>query len=199
MYNFLSAILIGFITASIPGPVSLFFISRTLKSGSGAGVPIALGATAVDFIYSTIAVLGLSTVLDLFRGNEDQIRIIGGILLIYLAYYELMVDRQSDMLYLKNKKKFKLFLKIFFLNLSNPLTIGSFVGIFAGISDEILAISEACVIGLGVFIGSNTWFLLLGLLITKIKKKIPIIWLTRIKFLAAGTIGLLGLSIIFGF
>lgn len=199
MYNFLSAILVGFITASIPGPVFLFFLSKTLKAGSRAGVAIALGATVVDFIYSTASALGVSVILDLVMINKDYIRILGGILLIYLAYYELSIDIQSDVLYLKERKNFKLFLKILLINLSNPLTIGSFMGIFTGVIDKVSTVSEAFIIGLGVFIGSNIWFLLLGLLIIKIRKKIPIAWLTRIKFVAAGIIGLLGLSIIFRF
>ncbi len=199
MYSFLTAIAVGFITAAIPGPVFLFFLSKTLKAGSKAGIAIALGATVVDFIYSAVAALGVSVILEIFVVNKDYIRILGGILLIYLAYYELRIDIQPDVLYLKERKNFKLFLKILLINLSNPLTIGSFMGIFVGVIDKVSTVSEAFIIGLGVFIGSNIWFLLLGLLIIRIRKKIPIAWLTRIKFIAAGIIGLLGLSIIFGF
>jgi threonine/homoserine/homoserine lactone efflux protein len=190
---------VGFITAAIPGPVFLFFVSRTLKGGFSVGIPIALGATVVDFIYSTIAALGLSAASELFTGNENYIKIFGGLFLIYLAYYELQFDIKADALHLRERMYFKLFLKIFFLNLSNPLTIGSFIGMLAGISNEISSISEAFIIGLGVFFGSSIWFLILGLLIIKIRKRIPIVWLTRIKLFAVVTIGLLGLSTIFGF
>lgn len=192
MTHFWDAFFIGFVTAAIPGPVFLFFVSRTLKTGAATGIAVALGAAAIDFIYSSISALGLSQVSSFLIGYKSYARAIGCIFFLYFAYYEWNFDVKTGELTVKERKVIKIFFKIFLLNLTNPITIVSFIGMFFGRGYEINNTLDALLMGLGVFFGSILWFLILGSVVLKIRRKIPRVWINRIKYFSAAGIATLG-------
>ena len=65
------------------------------------------------------------------------------------------------------------------------MTILSFIGIFASMSGDIITTSESVAMVIGLFLGSMTWWLILGSIVTKIKHRLPEAWIHRIRYLSA--------------
>jgi putative LysE/RhtB family amino acid efflux pump len=65
------------------------------------------------------------------------------------------------------------------------MTILSFLGIFATISSGPTTIAQGLLMVAGVFLGSMSWWFILGTAINKVKDKVPEIWFERIKLISA--------------
>lgn len=77
------------------------------------------------------------------------------------------------------------FLSTFFLTLTNPMTIISFAGVYAGlgIGYENSSTSHALITTLGVFLGSIVWWFILSLIASIFRDKFTSkssIWLNKI-------------------
>ena len=123
------------------------------------------------------------------------VKIIGGVFLLYLAYKEIRSEQSDEVATITSEK---LILKVFFLTLTNPMTILSFIGIFASIGNGPTSVSESLTMVVGIFIDSMTWWLVLGGIILKIKHKLPVVWVHRIRYLSALILGGFGAIAIIG-
>ena len=65
MALYAGALFVLFLT---PGPVWLATAARTLAHGAGAAFPLVLGVALGDFLWSLLAILGLSWVVDSYAG-----------------------------------------------------------------------------------------------------------------------------------
>ena len=73
--------------------------------------------------------------------------------------------------------------------------IVSFIAIFASITSINRAGSstvEAFAMVIGIFLGSMTWWLILGTIVLKIKHKLPGSWINYIRYLSAVILSLFG-------
>ena len=72
----------------------------------------------------------------------------------------------------------------FVLALTNPVTIFAFVAVFAAFGlGHRLNILSACILVIGVFVGSSLWFLAIGYIATLFRKKLDaggLRWVNRI-------------------
>lgn len=183
---FLQSVLIGIAIAAPVGPIGLLCIKKTLEIGLKAGLAVGFGAALADSIYGLIAGLGLTAITEILIGKASTIQLIGGILLILLAIKELRSKPSSNELTTNTSSSLpKLSLIIFFLTLTNPLTILSFLAIFATIAGNNISIPESILMVAGIFLGSMLWWTLLASIINKIHHKLPQSWIHRIKFLSA--------------
>jgi putative LysE/RhtB family amino acid efflux pump len=199
LLSLIQAIVIGFAIAAPVGPIGMLCIRKTLERGMLGTVAVGIGAALADSLYGIIAATGLGTISHFLLGHSNIIKFIGGAFLIYLAYREISVAPVSKDLTIKsNKDLLPLIWEVFFLTLTNPMTILSFVGIFASIGGGSDSISNSFAIVLGIFIGSMLWWLILGWAITKIKHKLPEAWLHKIRYLSAFIIGIFGIIAILG-
>jgi len=122
------------------------------------------------------------------------IKLVGGVFLLYLGYKELTVKPSSVGVTVgKSKNTSRLTAGVFFLTLTNPATILSFIGIFASIGGGATFTTEMFLLVIGIFLGSMTWWLFLGTLIIKIKHKLPESWIHGIRYLSAIILGGFGL------
>jgi threonine/homoserine/homoserine lactone efflux protein len=165
-----NGIIIGFCLAAPVGPIGLLCIRKTLMFGWSAGFVSGLGAACADGLYGCIASCGLAVVSQFLIAHAGALKLIGGIFLCYLGIKTIIgctKHRLSDSE--KTEKRAYVFLvgdfiSVFFLTLTNPLTILSFIAIFGGMGvvsmahDYIQAVMLAC----GVFIGSALWWLVLS-------------------------------------
>ena len=97
-----------------------------------------------------------------------------------------------------HKTLFGDFLSTFFLTLSNPMTILSFLAVFAGLglTEELSDRTNAAILIFGVFLGSSLWWLILSEGVTFFRKKlsqIVMLWINRIAGLVISAFGLLAL------
>lgn len=198
MQYFFEAFLIGLAIATVPGPLTMIFVRKTVKLGIRGALAIGLSVAAGDFLYSTIAALGMSFVSDLLISYQHIIRPLGGMFLLYLAYQDFRSDAKMKVENVGEKTTVGLCTKIFFLTISNPLTIAGFVGIFAGLSNEYTTIRDLFVMGLGVMFGSIIWWIIIGSIVLKIRHAIPAKFLDKIKYVSAPLLAIFGLMAIFG-
>lgn len=162
---FLKGLIIGFAIAAAVGPICLLCIHRSLTRGFKMGIMTGLGAACADGVYGAVAAFGLTAVSSLLIAHQLWIRIIGGLFLIYLGIK--IFFKKTDMQSENNKPEksaWNAAATTFFLTLTNPMTILSFVAIFAGlgIGTTHPDFNHAVAMVLGVVFGSGLWWLILS-------------------------------------
>ena len=196
---FLKACLIGFTIAAPVGPIGILCIRRTLEIGFLGTLAVGLGAALADSTYGLIAALGLTALSQTLFENAFYIKLLGGLFLIYLAYKEIkMKPKKLDREERSSKNFWTTIPSIYFLTLANPMTILSFIGIFATLGNDFSSLAQPMIMVAGVFLGSMVWWLLLGAFVLKIKEKVPDVWIHRIRYLSAFILGGFGLFSILG-
>lgn len=78
-----SAFLLSIIS---PGPNILAIIGTSMARGRTSGLALALGVATGSFLWATLTVAGLSTLLATYAAALTVIKIIGGCFLLWLAY-----------------------------------------------------------------------------------------------------------------
>ncbi len=190
--------LIGIAIAAPIGPIGMLCIRKTLEFGLRGTIAVGFGAALVDGLYSIIASTGLSAISCFLLKKIIYIKIMGGFFLLYLAFNELRILSISSQTIKNNTRELvKLTGEVFLLTLTNPMTILSFISLFASIIDNKINIVDSRWLVLGIFLGSMTWWLILGLFICKVKHKLPKNYISYINFISAFIIGGFGIYVIF--
>lgn len=112
-------------------------------------------------------------------------RLIGGIFLLYLGWKTFVAKPATETKTVSHTTLINDFISTFFLTITNPMTILSFLAVFAGLglSNVNGDYFQASALVLGVFLGSAAWWLLLSEGITLFRKKISqkfMRWINRI-------------------
>jgi len=165
-------IILGISIAAPVGPVGVICIRRTLAQGMKSGFVAGLGAATADAIYGSIAVFGISVVSTILLGYQAHLHFIGGVFLLYLGYTTFKAQPAKVNGNAGREGLIKVYLYMVFLTLTNPMTILSFVAIFAGFgvgSDKVNYISAFFLV-IGVFLGSLLWWLFLSSLVNKVRQ-----------------------------
>ncbi len=180
----LRGLLIGFSIAAPVGPIGVLCIRRTLADGRWSGLFSGLGAASADAIYGCVAGFGLAFISNFLVSQQLWLRIIGGAFLCYLGLKTLTAKPAEQAATARGKGLFGAYASTFFLTLTNPMTILSFVAIFAGLglANTASNYSTAGILVLGVFTGSVLWWLILvggvGLFREKFNKR-GLQWVNR--------------------
>ncbi|MFZ5821576.1 MAG: LysE family transporter [Chloroflexota bacterium] len=195
---FLRGLLIGFSIAAPVGPIGVLCIRRTLAEGRLVGFLSGLGAASADMLYGAIAAFGLTAVQSLLVGQRGWLAPLGGLFLLYLGARTFFSKPAQEAASAKGYGKFSAWLTTFFLTLTNPMTILSFIAIFAGLrlgeTDGDLA--SAALMVLGVFLGSAAWWLTLSAGVGLLRDKFTpalMVWVNRLAGLIIFAFGLLAL------
>lgn len=194
---FLKGLIIGLAIAAPVGPIGLLCIHRSLTHGFRMGLMTGLGAALADGLYGAVAGFGLTAISSLLISYQLWIRALGGIFLIYFGiklFFTNPVDQSKD----RNSEKSLLHTcgTTFFLTLSNPMTILSFVAIFAGLGIGTVHpnASHAVMMVFGVILGSSLWWLMLSFSFSLIlHKRITESALQIINKISGGVIFLFGI------
>jgi len=195
---FLRGLIIGFSIAAPVGPIGVLCIRRTLAEGRLAGFFSGLGAATGDMLYGAVAAFGLKAVQDLLVGQSNWLRLAGGIFLLYLGvrtFFSRPVESGTDD---RRKGLFGAYLTTLFLTITNPLTILSFIIIFAGLrlGESGGSFLSASLMVMGVFLGSAFWWLTLSTGVNLLRNKVTsasLMWINRIAGVVIFTFGILSL------
>jgi len=160
----LKGLLLGFSIAAPVGPIGVLCIRRTLADGRAAGFVSGLGAATADAIYGSIAAFGLTIISGFLTSQEIALRLVGGAFLCYLGIKTLLAQPSERAANAQGVGLVGSYASTFFLTLTNPMTIFSFLAVFAGLgfvsgSSDFLS---AALLVLGVFAGSAMWWLALS-------------------------------------
>jgi threonine/homoserine/homoserine lactone efflux protein len=196
---FLRGLLIGFSIAAPVGPIGVLCIRRTLSEGRLAGFLSGIGAASADMLYGAIAAFGLTVVQELLIGQSDWLRIVGGIFLLYLGVKTFHAKPSEKAAASARGGLFDAYLTTFFLTITNPLTILSFIAIFAGLQlgETGGNYTSAIFMVLGVFLGSAIWWLTLSTGVSLLRNKFTPAWLIWVNRLAGAIIFIFGVLALF--
>src|SRR4051794_24657462 len=167
-------IVLGFSIAAPVGPIGLLCIRRTLADGRAAGLTTGLGAAAADCAYGFMAALGLTAVSSILVSHQWWIQLLGGLFLCYLGISTFLSKPANAPANLQSSGLWLNFGSTFLLTIMNPMTILSFVAVFAGLglASAGVAYGESAMLVLGVFVGSAAWWFLLSGLTSMLRQKV---------------------------
>ncbi|MDP4103582.1 MAG: LysE family transporter [Bacillota bacterium] len=195
----IKGLIIGFSIAAPVGPIGVLCIRRTLEHGRFIGFVSGLGAATADGLYGMIAGFGLTLITNFLIGQQLWIHFIGAMFLSYLGV-KIFFSRPSNVsAEAKGNKPFTAYASTFFLTITNPVTILSFIAIFSGLG---ITNNDKTTLGLflvlGVFLGSALWWLLLSSIagiVANRMKNFSLSFVNRISGLILLSFGLYGLII----
>jgi len=181
----LSGFVIGFSIAAPVGPIGILCIRRTLAQGRVSGLISGLGAALADAVYGGIAGLGLTIITGFLIDQQIWLHIIGGGFLLYLGIKIFYSKRVAEVSMQGDHNLWADFISTFSLTITNPMTILSFVAIFAGlglgsVGDDYLAVSLFI---FGVFAGSMSWWSVVSGIAGWYKGKLDLtglLWVNRV-------------------
>jgi threonine/homoserine/homoserine lactone efflux protein len=162
-------LLIGFAIAAPVGPIGLLCIQRTLVHGRLAGLATGLGAASADALYGMVAGFGLTAVSGFLAQQRLWLGLIGGAFLCYLGVRTWRARPGVQALGEADwgqtfHGRWAAYGSTLLLTLTNPMTIFSFMAVFAGLGLAAApgGYTRAGLLVLGVFLGSAAWWLLLS-------------------------------------
>lgn len=195
----LNGFIIG-LSASIPlGPIGIICIQKTINKGHLSGLVAGSGAAFADTFYAILAGFGVTFITNFIEEQQMIIRIIGGVILLYLGYRIFSTNPAIQMRKKHVSKNFLGdFISIFFLTLSNPMTIFFFGAAFAGfgvVKEQSSLLELFQLIG-GVFLGAFAWWFTLTTIVNLFRKKFRLKRLWWINKIAGSLVILFGIFVI---
>ena len=174
--NFLlKGVVIGFSIAAPVGPIGVLCIRRTLANGRAMGLATGMGAATADATYGLIAAFGLTVISNFLVGQRFTLGLLGGLFLCYLGIKTFISRPGGKDSEIGSGSLFSAWFTTLFLTLANPMTILSFIAVFAGFG---LAASpdyfSASLMVAGVFLGSAAWWLILSNAVALLRSRLNI-------------------------
>ncbi len=185
---------LGFLVALQLGPMSLFLIRSTLRSGLAVGLAIGGGIALVDAVYAALGALGAASLLAI-DPLRTTLALLGAAVLLVLGArtlrdaFRVRADAETADEVVSPRRAFATALAA---TASNPATIASWAAIFAAASGVGADDSPALLVA-GVGAGSLCWVTLLAL-VTATARRAAGPRAIRIADIVAG-VGLVGFGI----
>jgi threonine/homoserine/homoserine lactone efflux protein len=193
---FSKGILLGFAITIPVGPIGLLCIDRSLRHGKLSGFATGMGAALADTLYGLLATVGMSHVMGFLLGNERLFKIFGGCVLIVVAYKlfrsspPVLIERTHG----QKRPLLRLLIESFLLTLSNPMTILSYMAVYAGLGITATTQMEISSVLAGVFVSSSLWWFSLSFMTFFLRAKVELKYLNLFSKASSLIIALLGFS-----
>lgn len=189
-------LVLGFSVAAPVGPIGILCMDRSLRHGKLSGFSTGMGAAAADTVYGAIAAIGIASVMGFLAGYERELRFIGGLLLLIVAWRMYITPPPVFQQRTPGQKRplARLFTESFVLTISNPMTILGFMAVYAGLGIQADNMQGICIVLAGVFIGSAAWWLSLSVGTVLMRHRLTPKMLSRFSKGAGVTIGIFGLA-----
>ena len=185
---------IGLSIAAPVGPIGVLCIRRSLAEGRQIGLATGLGAATADAAYGAVAGFGLTSVSRFLVGHKSLLGFLGGLFLCYLGVRTFISKPAVEAAEVRGGGLLSAYLSTVFLTITNPMTILSFVAVFAGFGLGVLPdYMSATLLVAGVFIGSASWWLILSSGVALFKSRISSNWMQAVNRLSGGIIFACGL------
>lgn len=186
---FFKGAIIGLSIAAPVGPIGVLCIRRSLANGRLVGFVTGLGAATADALYGCVAGFGLTVISSFLMDQRFWLGLIGGIFLCYLGVRTFVSKPAEKPADARAENLPSAYLSTLALTLTNPTTILSFIAVFAGFglgaSPNYFA---ACIMVLGVFIGSALWWLFLSTGVAIFHSRVTPAWMRNINRLSGAII-----------
>jgi len=192
MYNieiFLKGLLVGLLVSAPMGPIGVLCVQKTINKGRFMGFFSGLGAATADTTYAVLAAFGVTYITNFMNQNRLAFQIFGIAILLFLGFRMLLKNPISQYRYYRTSTKrtnaISDYISVFFLTVSNPLTIVFFGAAFSmlGLMSEENSFYNGLSLVWGVFAGAVAWWFTLTYLVDIFRKHFRlrgILWLNRI-------------------
>ena len=189
--------LIGLMVSVPLGPMGVLTIQKTLHKGALSGFIAGMGAACADLFYATVAAFGLGFVINTIKTHEVILQIVGGIFLLIMGlniYFANPLKQIKARRRVTKKGLLGDFLSLFFLTVSNPVTVVVFMAVFAGTSvlGETPTFSTEITLLIGVLLGGSAWWYTLSTIVNVFRKKFKLRVLVTINRVSGIIITILG-------
>jgi threonine/homoserine/homoserine lactone efflux protein len=186
--------IIGFCAAVPVGPIGALCIRRSLAYGRPIGLATGFGAATADAVYGSVAAFGLTAISGFLVSQRSWIDLPGGLLLCFLGVVTFLKKPVEQDTEIRSGGLLWAYLSSLFLTLTNPMTILSFMAIYAVVGlgapqDYLSAIALVA----GVFVGSALWWLLLSGIVSLFRLRVSSSLMQAINRVAGGIIAAFGL------
>ena len=186
--------IIGLSIAAPVGPIGVLCIRRSLADGGKAGLATGLGAATADAAYGCVAGFGLTVISSFLVGQKMWLGLIGGLFLCWLGIQTFRSKPADKPAEAKSTGLLSAYLSTFFLTATNPMTILSFVAIFAGFGlGASPDYASAVLLVAGVFIGSALWWMILSGAVSLFRARIDAAWMQAVNRISGAIILAFGL------
>lgn len=196
---FIKGLLLGVAIAAPIGTIGVLCLRRLITRGGIHCLVSGLGAATADAIFAILAAFGMALVADTLSGLHLWVRIASGLLVGGIGV-RIFVSRPT--LAPPNGETEGLvrsFFTIFLITISNPANILAIAAIMGALGVMSTAGGHSpwlvgAMLALGVFLGSASWWVVLGLLHTLFDIELgekQLVWVNRI-----GGVCLMGLGVL---
>ena len=181
----IKGLVLGFSIAAPVGPIGILCIRRTLAEGRLHGIVSGIGAATADAFYGALAGFGFTFVTSFLVAQQAWLQIFGGLFLCYLGVTTFFSKPAQEAAAARSGGLVQSFGSTLLLTLSNPMTIFSFVAVFASVglgSGVEKPLTVLSFIG-GVFCGSALWWLFLAVGVGALRSRLTpaiFVWVNRI-------------------
>ena len=206
MYDILylfKGMLVGLMVSIPLGPMGVLIIQKTLHKGALSGFIAGMGAASADFFYAKEEAFGLGYVINTVQTHELLLQIIGGIFLLCIG---LKIYFDNPIRQIRQRRQGRVsktgllgdYLSLFFLTVSNPITVVVFMAVFAGMSvfGESSSMLGELLVVIGVLLGGGVWWYTLSTLVNIFRKKFRLRVLITINRVSGLVITILGALVI---
>lgn len=167
----LKGTMVGVLIAAPFGSVGVLCLRRLITRGGVVCLVSGLGAALADALFAILAAFGLALVAGWLAGIQLWIRIASGLLVgaiglkVFFARPEPVAESPTS------GGLVAAFISIFLLTVSNPANILGMAAIMSATgvmsaTGSLNPVAEGGVLALGVFLGSASWWVVLGLIST---------------------------------
>ena len=199
IFLFVQAVLMGLVVAVPVGPLGLLCISRALGLGPTYGLFSGLGVATADALAAGIAALGITLVSGFLSEHQIILRLVGGAFLCYLGWKIYRTEPVAQAPIKNINGLVGAYATTLFLTISNPVTILSFIAIYAGwhvpsLDGHLVA---AATLALGVFTGSALWWVALFICLKAFHEKVNLRFLFWVHRVSGSIIAICGVIVLF--
>jgi threonine/homoserine/homoserine lactone efflux protein len=196
MFNisfFIKGIIIGILVSAPMGPIGVLCIQKTVNKGRFLGFFSGLGAATADTLYAVLAAFGVTFITNFMTQNRLIFQIVGIIVLLFMGMRMLFNNPIKQYRYYRTSSRKNNaigdYVSVFFLTISNPLTIIFFGAAFTmlGLFTSSEGDKANSILVAGVFTGASFWWFILTYVVDIFRKHFrlrSIYWLNRISGIA---------------
>lgn len=180
---FLKGIAAGMVIAVPVGPVAVICIKRAMYYGLPGGFSAGMGAAIADAFFGAVAGFGIAAISHFLITQEQVIRGVGGLILVVMGILFFFFPGAPPEKGASRAGLAGTFLTTFMLTLTNPITIITFLTVFAslGLAGTQMSYGAAGVLVAGVFLGSALWWLAISLAVMLARGKVGTAWMPTVK------------------
>ncbi|NTW28611.1 MAG: LysE family transporter [Coriobacteriia bacterium] len=175
---FVRTFVIGAAIAAPIGAMGMLCIQRTLERGTKAGVATGLGIATADGLYAALAAFGVTAVSSALVSWRMPLQVVGGCVLVWFGLRSMLrpAEKPGSGEAVADSNggigSAALYGSAVGLTLANPMTIMSFVAVFASaVLPAGNGTTSAAVATAGVALGSLAWWvaLIIGVSLVRVR------------------------------